>query len=532
MPLADLPARGERSAPTFDNSQPEELERYFADLGLLLDHFRVTNEQERKQAALKYLKTRTGHLWKTADAWIDNTKTYNDFKAEIAGLYPGASGDRTHTIRDLDVLTGHSARTRILSTADLGEGHRQFLLISRYLIDKGCLSTHEQSRAFFRGMQPDLEARVRQRLQRKFIDHFPDDPYALPDVYEAASYVLRGTTTASTALALPQQAPNPSTPDRTSTQLEALAVAIASLGEVFKAGLLPGIAAAATSKPGSSVCSFCSGAGHFIRECEAVEEYTRAGKCKRNTNGKVVLPHGEMVSRDAQGTWLRDRIDEWHRQNPGRMAGQLFFVAATTRAATVPPSNAAVPERAYARNQPPHFQPEVFSTQQPHRNDHAGQDERVDSTSNRAEVPRTQQKDMPPHMAQDASAERSPGQGVPQEPARPYAAEATHGANPMPTPVAEEVYKRAMETPITVTQRELLSLAPEVRAQAAEESEPGERLAQTIADETAEDNEELNRRERREARLEHISVAYAATALGLTRVPTFDIPSRRRVFLS
>src|ERR1019366_5188322 len=128
------------------------------------------------------------------------------------------------------------------------------------------------------------------------------------------------------------------------------------------------------------------------------------------------------------------------------------------------------------------------------RNDHAGQDERVDSTSNRAEVPRTQQKDMPPHMALDASAERSPGQGVPQEPARPYAAEATHGAIPRPTPVAEEVYKRARE----------------------------------IAD----DDEELNRRERRETRLEHISVAYAATALGLTRVPTSDIPSRRRVFLS
>src|ERR1019366_677811 len=55
--------------------------------------------------------------------------------------------------------------------------------------------------------------------------------------------------------------------------------------------------------------------------------------------------------------------------------------------------------------------------------------------------------------------------------------------------------------------------------------------AQMLADELA-DDKELNRRERREARLEHISVAYAATALGLTRVPTFDIPSRRRVFLS
>ena len=34
--------------------------------------------------------------------------------------------------------------------------------------------------------------------------------------------------------------------------------------------------------------------------------------------------------------------------------------------------------------------------------------------------------------------------------------------------VARSVYERAMETPITVTQRELLSLAPEVRSQVAD----------------------------------------------------------------
>jgi hypothetical protein len=37
MPLANLPVRTERSAPTFDDSQPEELTRYFANLQVLLD---------------------------------------------------------------------------------------------------------------------------------------------------------------------------------------------------------------------------------------------------------------------------------------------------------------------------------------------------------------------------------------------------------------------------------------------------------------------------------------------------------------
>ena len=46
MPLANMPGRSERAAPSFDDSQPEELERYFADLELLLDCFSVTDNQD------------------------------------------------------------------------------------------------------------------------------------------------------------------------------------------------------------------------------------------------------------------------------------------------------------------------------------------------------------------------------------------------------------------------------------------------------------------------------------------------------
>jgi hypothetical protein len=90
---------------------------------------------------------------------------------------------------------------------------------------------------------------------------------------------------------------------------------------------------------GASVCNFCGLPGHFIRECKAVVEYTRAGKCKRNPEGRVVLPAGSMVPRSIIGTWLRNRVDEYHQQNPGQMAVQMLFkVAAYT---TAPPTDAA-----------------------------------------------------------------------------------------------------------------------------------------------------------------------------------------------
>ena len=60
------------------------------------------------------------------------------------------------------------------------------------------MSTHEQSRSFFRRLQPDLEVHIRQRLQQKFVDHFPDDPYELSAMYEAVSYVLMGSAAMGT----------------------------------------------------------------------------------------------------------------------------------------------------------------------------------------------------------------------------------------------------------------------------------------------------------------------------------------------
>ena len=106
-PLSNLPGRSEHLVPSFNDSQPEELEQYFEDLQALLDQYTVVDDQKQKQAALKYLKIWTEKLWKMTDAWLDPTKTYDKFKTEVFALYPGAIGDRTYTLQDLDTLIGH-----------------------------------------------------------------------------------------------------------------------------------------------------------------------------------------------------------------------------------------------------------------------------------------------------------------------------------------------------------------------------------------------------------------------------------------
>src|ERR1700761_9168361 len=93
---------------------------------------------------------------------------------------------------------------------------------------------------------------------------------------------------------------NTSSPaDPASAKIDALTAAIASLGDLVKMALQVQVTQQAGAKPRSvgattagvggvtsNVCNFCGSSGHFIRECEVVAEFIKAGKCKRSTDGK------------------------------------------------------------------------------------------------------------------------------------------------------------------------------------------------------------------------------------------------------
>jgi hypothetical protein len=101
-------------------------------------------------------------------------------------LYPGSDEERKWSIADMDKLIGERSRIDIISLSNLGEYYRQFLTITTYLRSKNCLSEAEQSHAFVQGLPPTLWSVISQRLQLKLPDHFPDDPYPLKSIHEAA----------------------------------------------------------------------------------------------------------------------------------------------------------------------------------------------------------------------------------------------------------------------------------------------------------------------------------------------------------
>ncbi|KAG6894315.1 hypothetical protein C0995_014621, partial [Termitomyces sp. Mi166 len=54
--------------------------------------------------------------------------------------------------------------------------------------------------------------------------------------------------------------------------------------------------------------------------CLELENYIRTGKCRKNRDNKVVLLSGSYIPQYPKKLYYKDRLEEWHRLNPGNLA--------------------------------------------------------------------------------------------------------------------------------------------------------------------------------------------------------------------
>jgi hypothetical protein len=54
------------------------------------------------------------------------------------------------------------------------------------------------------------------------------------------------------------------------------------------------------------VCIFCGLTSHFISECLTCQDYIAKGKCKKNTEGKFILPNGQFTPQTIPGWFIKD----------------------------------------------------------------------------------------------------------------------------------------------------------------------------------------------------------------------------------
>lgn len=505
-PAIPMPAVRAREAPVFEDNKPRALRRYFQELDFLLNRAQITADNERKAHAIRYPEQDVTDLWGRISEYTDPNVNYDGFKRAIFKLYPGSDDDLQYTLHDLETLVS-DANKNVASQGDLGAYYRKFLQISSWLIGKNRLSTLEQSRAFLRGLPPAVHNQVMARLAIKQPDHRFDDPWDLDDLHEAAVFVLHGTSFTPSSTLRVGDGPRTVEVKQEAVQVktETISSMIEAVTQGFAQALRTVMPVQQYSKTSNTTptggrrgedgnsnnnnrCGFCNQPNHYIRECPAVDEMIKAGKCRRNFEGRVILPGGGFVPRSIGGDCLRDRIEEWHRQNPGQtVTGHLMYGVSASQdlvsqfALTKSERIAALERELYALQNV-----ETMPFTRAQRNKGVMEPERVIEERRRPIQRRTEEAVI---VEEQPAAIRS--QPVNDSPVHPFATapdvtyvpptDRTVAAKPVPKKVdkpepnfrkivpihdesiVSEVYEKVMDAKVELSQRQLLSLSPELR---------------------------------------------------------------------
>jgi hypothetical protein len=526
-----IPGRGEKGAPTVDLKKPRQLKRFFKELEALFIRVTPKTEQEKKDLVLKYVDLEIEEVWERYPEYKNIATSYADFKAAILAHYPDATGDYMYSLADLDTLIGERYRVGIRTIDDLTTYHNEFDAITSWLLEKEHIDKKEQERAYVGAFQPHMWDLIENKLSIKHADRHPNMPYPMNDVYEAARAILQGSYRGAKryfAQVANQTSSNqyqPFTdPATTSTAAPEPTIKVENFGAIISeftktmAEILKQTQSRSNygSVPRQTNCNMCGGP-HFIRECPVVDEYVAAGKCRRNIEGKVVLSTGAFVPREIPGTTLQERIDEWHRRFPGQLAtstlihtidrsllyqpkatypltstdriahleAELFALRTRksnfvpmgrTRAQTARGTNV---EMSDSEDEAPVTAPKKKAAPKltvvpPATKEKAAKDPEPVATTTQPTAFIEELETAPEHPfkeAKDAAyippTERNIGVPIPQAPKKPEPAYKTQPAV-YKVSIASDVYARTMDIPITVTQRELLSLSSEVRSQMRE----------------------------------------------------------------
>lgn len=244
-------------------------------------------------------------------------KDWKKFYDALKLLYPGCEGDRRYTRNDLDNLCAEQARIPIRTRDEFGTYYRNFLKISKFLITKKKLAELERDKLFLDGIHETTNAIIRRRLEIKMVDHHPDEPYPIDQVYTAAVFLLPGTApvvSTSASFSSPAQPTYRTVIAPTPVAQPSVTVTQPSGGIVVKKEY------SLQSTPYE--CYFCGGKSHIAKWCSSRREYITSGKIIEN-EGKVYMPDGSRIPGSREDGSFKDRIDKYTGQTPATGANAI-----------------------------------------------------------------------------------------------------------------------------------------------------------------------------------------------------------------
>ena len=324
-PAHVMPLRGERGSPSFNQKQPNKLSQYFEQLKHLFTQCAINADNEKKSYVASYVEAEVADSWEALAEYSDANSTYQDFKNHLE-LYNQVA--LRYIISNLDRLIGERQHIGIRSLQDLTAFHLQFNAVSHFLIMNRLLSFREQLQSYLHVFDDAVQTQVVMCLQIKHPDHHPSLSYDIEHIYDTAKWVLQGVTsltglattaplvyggipqigTTSASIGVPAKSEYVKA-EQLGTYFSNLSKSIIdaiSHNRLLAANYSGNTGPAQGGGQGKTPkCLMCR-EEHFIRDCAVIEEYIKAGKCRCNWEGKVILGGGGFVPQSIPGLFLRD----------------------------------------------------------------------------------------------------------------------------------------------------------------------------------------------------------------------------------
>ena len=478
VPTMKMPGRNHHSAPKFDG-KPASLSPFLDEIEQLAEICGLTPKQQIEWT-IRYSPSDERELWQMQESV--GTEDWTKFKKELFELYPGSTGERKYAIANLQSVIEKQAKTKIGDAEEFGIYRRTFLTVATYLKNKSRLTDREISIYFLQGLQPSFRERVQSQLKAEDPKHHSDDPYTLAEISTAALFVLSCEHVEFDRMDA-QLAPSPVKKEtfdlsqgyeslNINAIVEEVAKRISSLEKQQNQG------APNLPKLRTNHCIFCSDPDHYLSSCPHVGEYIQKGLCQRNADGQIVLPNGSRISpREVPGRNLKERLDNWHKTNNTTPKVSTNFVGAAEfkKDYTGGQNMDELSKREQEELQV--LENLVASTQKKidcaKRKQAANKDKDGLLTRSRAQA--SQQENTPQAQTTDKATRPDPQYRY---------------ITPIEDPaLIKKIAQQSLDTSITISTRELLSVAPDIRRHIKDQLIT-KRVATSAFLETIDDDEE------------------------------------------
>ena len=475
MSTYEPPIRGDRRAPQFDGSEPLELARFFEDVDYIATKASWTPSETIRRGYKYYAKADVADLWDT----IGETRDVDKFKSAARELYPALKDGQRFAKAEVFKFIEKWAEKEIKDRDDLAEYNRECMKRIAYLKKSDTISERDEKDWYLAGIHKTLRDEIVRRREAKGKEH----PYPMTEVYAEALTILtkespvlweRGIATGASpggSVSVKKEEPDLS---KVIDTLKSFQLQIDALSRT--AAPRPSFTGAPLSTPRPIGCNFCSDPHHFIRACPKVQEYIQAGKCIRGPDNRITLPNGYFVPNATPGRNLMEKIDNYLASRASANVHSVNIIEEASSDADSADAVATLMHEA-ADDSDDELGLEIEQLEvllgEVKRKANAGRRMKFDGV----EIP---VKTGPPgRAAQKAPLSRTnepkpaprtkplpPNNDItkrnPQQPQYKYVVPIEDSK------AASNVLSRTLDANITLTQRELLSIAPEVRKQLKE----------------------------------------------------------------